>query len=219
MYNVEILRLGNGRDKNEGKKLQEIFENKPDTGFVKVQILFFAQRPVCVCICVQIWIFPIFWPEWMDTIRPFHSKVTWTHKHTSDPRENTIQGYFYIIFCHRGPNTFSGHIVSFVGLHHRVYRVPGFLSSRRNWVPHPLTRKGLLLFPPLGPRGETHSLGGDPIQTKGKTLWYSMYTTVYGLHILYISAALKKIHTEENPGTNPALFHHKCLCFLSAYFS
>jgi hypothetical protein len=46
--------------KMKGKKLQEISENKPDTGFVKVQILFFAQRPVCVCICVQIWIFPIF---------------------------------------------------------------------------------------------------------------------------------------------------------------
>jgi hypothetical protein len=107
-----------------------------------------------------------------------HNPGLFTQKsHTcySDPAgENTIQGYFYILFCHRGPNTFSGHIVSFVGLHHRVYRVPGFLSSRRNWVPHPLTRKGLLLFPPLGPRGETHSLGGDPIQTKGETLWYSM---------------------------------------------
>ncbi len=39
------------------------------------------------------------------------------------------------------------------GIEHRVYRVPGFLSSRPNWVPHPLTRKRVLSPPPLGPRG------------------------------------------------------------------
>jgi hypothetical protein len=36
-------RLGNGRDKNEGKNCKKSLKNKPDTGFVKVQILFFAQ--------------------------------------------------------------------------------------------------------------------------------------------------------------------------------
>ncbi len=40
------------------------------------------------------------------------------------------------------------------------HRGPGFLSSRPNWVPHPLTRQGMLLLPPLGPGGETHSLAG-----------------------------------------------------------
>ncbi len=29
------------------------------------------------------------------------------------------------------------------------------------WVPHSLTRKRVLLPPPLGPRGETHSLAGE----------------------------------------------------------
>jgi hypothetical protein len=43
----------------------------------------------------------------------------------------------------------------------------------------PLIRKRVLL-PPFGPRGETHSLAGegDPILTKGQTLWYSMYTII-----------------------------------------
>ncbi len=40
-------------------------------------------------------------------------------------------------------------------------------------TPHP---PGSVLFPPLDPRGETHSLAGDPIPTNGKTLWYSMHT-------------------------------------------
>jgi hypothetical protein len=42
---------------------------------------------------------------------------------------------------------------------HRVYRVPGFLSSRPNWVPHPLTRE--CCSPPLDPSEETHSLAGE----------------------------------------------------------
>jgi len=44
---------------------------------------------------------------------------------------------------------------------HRVYRVPGFLSSRPNWVLHPLTCKGELLLPRLSSKGETHSLAGE----------------------------------------------------------
>jgi hypothetical protein len=63
--------------KMKGNKLQEISENKPDTGFVKVQILFFAQRPVCVCVYVcKSGFFQYFGQnEWTQS-RPFHSKVT-----------------------------------------------------------------------------------------------------------------------------------------------
>ncbi len=47
-------------------------------------------------------------------------------------------------------------------LKEKVERLKGFLSCRPNWTPTPL--------PPLGPRGETHSLVGegvgDPILTK-----------------------------------------------------
>jgi hypothetical protein len=61
---------------------------------------------------------------------------------------------------------------------HRVYWVPGFLSSRPNWVPHPLTHKQVLL-PTLGPKGETHSLEGkgvgDPIRTPRQKPWCSVY--------------------------------------------
>ncbi len=47
----------------------------------------------------------------------------------------------------------------------------------------PLTRKRVL--PPFVPRGGTHSLGGEsgrgggePIRTKGHTLWYSRYNII-----------------------------------------
>ncbi len=43
-----------------------------------------------------------------------------------------------------------------------------------------LTRKRVLLPPPLGQRGETHLLQG-PNSDEGNTLWYSMYTIIsYG---------------------------------------
>ncbi len=47
-------------------------------------------------------------------------------------------------------------------------------------LPHP---QGSVAPPPLlDPRGQTHSLAGeewgDPIPTKGQTLWYSMYTII-----------------------------------------
>jgi hypothetical protein len=67
---------------------------------------------------------------------------------------------------------------------HRVYRVPGFLYSRRNWIPppQPFIRKRVLL-PLFGSREETLTGGregvGDPTPTKGQTLWYSgMFTTI-----------------------------------------
>jgi hypothetical protein len=57
-------------------------------------------------------------------------------------------------------------------------KVPGFLSSRPNWVPPPLPPQARVGFPPLGPWGETHSpVGkgwGDPIQTTGQKLWCSV---------------------------------------------
>jgi hypothetical protein len=63
----------------------------------------------------------------------------------------------------------------------RVYRVPGFLSSHPIWVPHPLTRKRVLL-PPLVPRGgHTHLWERgweEPIWTKGRTLWYSSHSII-----------------------------------------
>jgi hypothetical protein len=56
---------------------------------------------------------------------------------------------------------------------YRVNRVP-------NRVPHPLTRKGVLLLPPLAPGMETQSLAGEgvggPNSDEGiYTLWYSTY--------------------------------------------
>jgi hypothetical protein len=46
--------------------------------------------------------------------------------------------------------------------------------------PHPLTRKEVLLLSPLGVKGRDTlacwgGVRGDPIPTKGQTLWYSMY--------------------------------------------
>ncbi len=41
---------------------------------------------------------------------------------------------------------------------HRVFRVPGFLSSRRNWASYPLNRKRVLLLPLWVQGGLTHSL-------------------------------------------------------------
>ncbi len=70
------------------------------------------------------------------------------------------------------------------GQNNRVYRVPVFLSSHPNWVspPPPLSPKRVLL-PPLGSRGETHSLAGegvrgDPIPTKGQTRGYFIYPII-----------------------------------------
>jgi hypothetical protein len=52
----------------------------------------------------------------------------------------------------------------------------GFLSCRPNWLPRPLARKRVLP-PPFGSwGGHTRLLErgrGEPIRTKGQTLWYS----------------------------------------------
>jgi hypothetical protein len=56
--------------------------------------------------------------------------------------------------------------------------VPGFLSSRPNWFPRPLSRKRMLSPLPLVPRGGHTCLQergrGEPIRTKGQSLWYSI---------------------------------------------
>jgi hypothetical protein len=67
---------------------------------------------------------------------------------------------------------------------HNVYRVPGFLSSRPNWVHPSLTHKRVLP-PPLVPMGGHNCLrdrggggggGGEQIQTKGQsTTYYILY--------------------------------------------
>ncbi len=46
---------------------------------------------------------------------------------------------------------------------HRVYRVPGFPSSRPNWVllTTPSPASDCCSHPPLGPRGEIHLLAGE----------------------------------------------------------
>ncbi len=60
---------------------------------------------------------------------------------------------------------------------HGVYRVPGFFSSRPNWVPPPRPARKCC-SPPLGPR-EGHTRLRD--RTKGQTLWHSFNTKIlYG---------------------------------------
>ncbi len=67
----------------------------------------------------------------------------------------------------------------------RVYRVPGLLYSRPNWVPHPLTCKRVLL-PHLDPRGGGRHIHfkrrgwGELIPTMGHTLWYSTPPFIQG---------------------------------------
>jgi hypothetical protein len=63
-------------------------------------------------------------------------------------------------------------------------RVPGFYSSRPNWVypPRPPPASKYCSHPPpFGAQKGRHTRfqgrgWGDPIQTKGRTLWFSMYT-------------------------------------------
>jgi hypothetical protein len=64
---------------------------------------------------------------------------------------------------------------------HRVYSVPGFLSSLRLGSPNLLMSPSLLWVQ----GGETHPFAEegvvDPIPTKGHTLWYSMYAIIIPL--------------------------------------
>ncbi len=69
------------------------------------------------------------------------------------------------------------------GKNHRVYRVPEFLAGALNWRPHPLHRKRVCLPPRIQVEGEHTRLreggGGEPMQTKGQTLWYSVYYNTF----------------------------------------
>ncbi len=93
------------------------------------------------------------------------------------------------------PNTTSMHLREYtvlvlhirlpicLPLYHRVYGVPGFLSSRPNLVPYPPSHASECCSPPLGPSGETQTrLRGrwweDQIRTKRQTLWYSTYIAI-----------------------------------------
>jgi hypothetical protein len=71
--------------------------------------------------------------------------------------------------------------------YHRLYRVPGFLSSRQNWSPHPLTRKGMLLLPPFGPRGgDSLVCGGGvggPNSDEGTDTRNGIVKSLYGLQL------------------------------------
>ncbi len=77
------------------------------------------------------------------------------------------------------------------GRHHRVHKVPGFISSRPNWVRPPPLPQASVASPPLVPGGHTRwrEWGwADPIRTRGQTLWYSigiMYNTLWDA--LYLS--------------------------------
>jgi hypothetical protein len=64
----------------------------------------------------------------------------------------------------------------------RVDRVPGFLSSCLNWLPPP-PHPQVSVAPPAPywfHEKRTHLLAGvgEPIRTKGQTLWYSMFTII-----------------------------------------
>ncbi len=77
---------------------------------------------------------------------------------------------------------------------HRVDRVPGFLSSRPNWVRTPPSPAGecLLPSPPLFPGGHTRLQErgwADPIRTRGQTLWYGTLGII--LYVTLRSGSLK----------------------------
>jgi hypothetical protein len=73
--------------------------------------------------------------------------------------------------------------MTFLGPQSRQDRVPGFLSSRPNWLPPP-PHPQASVAPAFGSRGGgTHSLpgdgGGEPIPTKGQPLSVSNTLVLY----------------------------------------
>jgi hypothetical protein len=71
---------------------------------------------------------------------------------------------------------------------YRDYRVPEFLSLRRNWVPPtPSTASECVSL--LGPRGERSNTPlrvrgwEDPSRTTGKKAWHSVYSVPFHLHV------------------------------------
>jgi hypothetical protein len=68
----------------------------------------------------------------------------------------------------------------------RIYRMPGFLFSRPNMSPHPLTPKEVSFLPTGSPRGETHSLAGGTQFRRRDILVLYVYnnpSTVPSIHI------------------------------------
>ncbi len=81
----------------------------------------------------------------------------------------------------------------------RVYRVPGLLYSRPNWVPHRLTCKRVLL-PPLDPRGETHSLSEERVG--GTNSDDGAYTLVFYTPLWIQGGGTHSLSEEGVGGTN-----------------
>jgi hypothetical protein len=90
-----------------------------------------------------------------------------------------MKGGGYIVYytklltdCHAWGKGVAG-----LGYNHIVHRVPGFLSSRPNWVCQ-LPHSQASVAPLLGPGGHTRLPergGANPIRTRVQTLWYSRY--------------------------------------------
>jgi hypothetical protein len=84
---------------------------------------------------------------------------------------------FYVRICFFSACTsytvYRARICKHLTLTNSGSRVPGFLSSRPNWLPRPLIRNRVLS--PLWFQGGGHTRlrerGGEPIRTKGQTLW------------------------------------------------
>jgi hypothetical protein len=77
--------------------------------------------------------------------------------------------------------------------HHRVYRVPGFLSYHPNWVPPPPHPQESVVSPSLGPRGETHSHAGEGVGGSQFRRWDRhsgdiplRYITVHYKHLIFL---------------------------------
>jgi hypothetical protein len=68
---------------------------------------------------------------------------------------------------------------------HKDTECQAFFPSRSNWDPHPPYSQGSVAFPPFESKEEDTlacvgvGWGGDPIPTKGQTLWYSCILPCY----------------------------------------
>ncbi len=85
---------------------------------------------------------------------------------------------------------------------HWVDRVPGTISSRPNWLtPAPLPQSSDV-FPlePKGGGGNTRLWErgrGEPILTKGQTLWYSWYTSTIPLQVALAESGRGNLRLRE----------------------
>jgi hypothetical protein len=82
---------------------------------------------------------------------------------------------------------------------HRVYiECQAFFLVVQILSTHPLTRKGVLLLLPIGSRGETLAYRergwGNPIPTKGQTLWYSTVCTYPTVVYSYKPSMMGEVH-------------------------